>query len=295
MLSNLRQQAPDYLALIRFNRPIGTYLLLWPALWALWIAAEGIPDPKILVIFCLGTFLMRSAGYVINDFADRHIDGHVKRTAQRPMVTGRISSRQAISFFGILCLLAFILVLFTNSLTVLLSIAAVALATCYPFMKRYTHMPQLVLGLAFSMAIPMAFAAQTGELPRHLWLLYIGTVLWTLVYDTFYAMVDRDDDLKIGVKSTAILFGEDDKAITGLLQLCVIFIFILVGQQFKLGGFYYISLALAAVFFVYQQRLIKHRDRDNCFKAFLNNNWVGMIIFIGIALHYAAPTLLAVG
>ena len=295
MLSNLRQQAPDYLALIRFNRPIGTYLLLWPALWALWIAAEGIPDPKILVIFCLGTFLMRSAGCVINDFADRHIDGHVKRTAQRPMVTGRISSRQAISFFGILCLLAFILVLFTNSLTVLLSIAAVALATCYPFMKRYTHMPQLVLGLAFSMAIPMAFAAQTGELPRHLWLLYIGTVLWTLVYDTFYAMVDRDDDLKIGVKSTAILFGEDDKAITGLLQLCVIFIFILVGQQFKLGGFYYISLALAAVFFVYQQRLIKHRDRDNCFKAFLNNNWVGMIIFIGIALHYAAPTLLAVG
>ena len=295
MLSNLRQQAPDYLALISFNRPIGTYLLLWPALWALWIAAEGIPDPKILVIFCLGTFLMRSAGCVINDFADRHIDGHVKRTAQRPMVTGRISNRQAISFFAILCLLAFILVLFTNSLTVLLSIAAVALATCYPFMKRYTHMPQLVLGLAFSMAIPMAFAAQTGELPRHLWLLYIGTVLWTLVYDTFYAMVDRDDDLKIGVKSTAILFGEDDKAITGLLQLCVIFIFILVGQQFKLGVFYYISLALAAVFFVYQQRLIKHRDRDNCFKAFLNNNWVGMIIFIGIALHYAAPTLLAIG
>lgn len=295
MISSLRQQFPDYLALIRFDRPIGTYLLLWPTLWALWLAAEGVPDLKLLAIFCLGTFLMRSAGCVINDFADRNIDAHVKRTSQRPMAAGRINSKQALSFFGLLCVLAFILVLFTNQLTILLSFVALALAACYPFMKRYTHMPQLVLGMAFSMGIPMAFTAQTGELPRNLWLFYIGAVIWTLVYDTFYAMVDRDDDIKIGLKSTAILFGDDDKAICGLLQLCVIFILALAGQQFKLGPFFYLSLAAAAGFFIYQQRLIRDRERDPCFKAFLNNNWVGMIIFIGIAAHYATPFIASLG
>lgn len=292
-LAQLRSHAPDYLALIRFNKPVGTYLLLWPTLWALWLAAQGIPDLKLLIIFCLGTFLMRSAGCIINDYADRHIDGHVKRTAQRPMATGRISSKQALGFFVLLCLLSFVLVLFTNTLTIQLSFAALALASCYPFMKRYTHMPQLVLGMAFAMSIPMSFAAQTNSLPAILWLVYIAAVLWTIVYDTFYAMVDRDDDLKIGVKSTAILFGEDDKTITAILQACVIFTLCLVGQQFKLGAYFYLSLIIAAGFFIYQQQLIKLRERDNCFKAFLNNNWVGMVIFIGIALDYALPPLFA--
>ena len=292
-LAQLRSHAPDYLALIRFNKPVGTYLLLWPTLWALWLAAQGIPDLKLLIIFCLGTFLMRSAGCIINDYADRHIDGHVKRTAQRPMTTGRISSKQALGFFVLLCLLSFVLVLFTNTLTIQLSFAALALASCYPFMKRYTHMPQLVLGMAFAMSIPMAFAAQTNSLPAILWLVYIAAVLWTIVYDTFYAMVDRDDDLKIGVKSTAILFGEDDKTITAILQACVIFTLCLVGQQFTLGAYFYLSLIIAAGFFIYQQQLIKLRERDNCFKAFLNNNWVGMVIFIGIALDYALPPLFA--
>lgn len=284
MISQLRQQLPDYLALIRFDRPIGTYLLLWPTLWALWLAADGLPDIKLLVIFILGTFLMRSAGCVINDYADRHIDGHVQRTAGRPLATGALSSKQAIGFFILLCSLAFILVLFTNWLTLLLSVVAVVLASIYPFMKRHTHLPQLILGLAFSMSIPMAFAAQTGELPRQLWLLYIANVLWTLCYDTFYAMVDREDDIKIGVKSTAILFGDDDKAITGLLQLMVLFILLLVAKPFELGLFYYLSLAASAGLFIYQQRLISERQRDPCFKAFLNNNWVGMAIFIGILL-----------
>ncbi|MCR8922022.1 4-hydroxybenzoate octaprenyltransferase [Dasania sp. GY-MA-18] len=292
-LAQLRSHAPDYLALIRFNKPVGTYLLLWPTLWALWLAAQGIPDLKLLIIFCLGTFLMRSAGCIINDYADRHIDGHVKRTAQRPMATGRISSKQALGFFVLLCLLSFVLVLFTNTLTIQLSFAALALASCYPFMKRYTHMPQLVLGMAFAMSIPMAFAAQTNSLPAILWLVYIAAVLWTIVYDTFYAMVDRDDDLRIGVKSTAILFGEDDKTITAILQACVIFTLCLVGQQFKLGAYFYLSLIIAAGFFIYQQQLIKLRERNNCFKAFLNNNWVGMAIFIGIALDYALPPLFA--
>lgn len=284
MISQLRQQLPDYLALIRFDKPIGTYLLLWPTLWALWLAADGVPDIKLLVIFILGTFLMRSAGCVINDYADRHIDGHVQRTAGRPLTTGALSSKQAISCFILLCSLAFILVLFTNWLTLLLSVVAVLLASIYPFMKRHTHLPQLVLGLAFSMSIPMAFAAQTGELPRQLWLLYIANVLWTLCYDTFYAMVDREDDIKIGVKSTAILFGDDDKAITGLLQLMVLFIFLLAAKPFELGLFYYLSLAVSAGLFIYQQRLISQRQKAHCFKAFLNNNWVGMAIFIGILL-----------
>lgn len=277
---------PDYLALIRFDRPIGSYLLLWPTLWALWIAAEGLPDLKLLIIFILGTFLMRSAGCAINDFADRKIDGQVKRTSARPLVSGRLSAREALVFCGLLCLLAFILVLFTNTKTIMLSFVAVALAGCYPFMKRYTHLPQLVLGAAFSWGIPMAFAAQTNSLPIDLWLIYVAVVLWTVVYDTFYAMVDRDDDISIGVKSTAILFGRHDRLITTLLQLGVIVIFLLVGQRFALGVFYFIAVAAAALLFVYQQWLIRQRQRENCFKAFLNNHWVGAIIFAGIFLHY---------
>lgn len=283
----LLNKTPDYLALIRFDRPIGTYLLLWPTLWALWIAAEGLPDAKLLVIFIVGTFLMRSAGCAINDFADRHIDAHVKRTAHRPIATGRISSKEALVFTAVLCSLAFVLVLFTNLKTIVLSFAAVALAACYPFMKRYTHLPQVVLGAAFSWGIPMAFAAQQNALPKELWLLYVAVLLWTVAYDTFYAMVDRDDDIQIGVKSTAILFGQYDRLITGLLQIIVIALLVEVGRAFGLAYWYFLSLIVTALLFVYQQYLIRHRDRDNCFKAFLNNHWAGGIIFCGIALSYS--------
>lgn len=288
MLKHLQAHYKDYLALIRFDRPIGTYLLLWPTLWALWLASEGLPDIKLLVIFSLGTFLMRSAGCVINDFADRKLDGHVKRTENRPLAAGRLTAKQALWFFTALCALAFVLVLFTNLLTIALSFVAVLLASIYPFMKRYTHLPQLVLGAAFSFSIPMAFAATVNELPKGLWLFYLASCLWIVVYDTFYAMVDRDDDIKMGAKSTAILFAEDDKRITAVLQLCTLFILLLAGNSFGLGYWYYASLMVSAGLFAYQQRLIKDRLRDPCFKAFLNNNWVGMTIFIGIALHYAS-------
>lgn len=282
----LRAQLPHYLALMRVSRPIGTYLVLWPTLWALWIAAEGFPDWHLLLIFCLGTFLMRSAGCVINDYADRDIDAHVRRTTERPFAQGKVTEKEALMLFASLCLISFVLVLFTNGLTILLSFGAVALAACYPFMKRYTHLPQLVLGAAFAWGIPMAFAAQTDSLPPALWLMYMAVLLWTVTYDTFYAMVDRDDDLKIGVKSTAILFGDDDKTITAMLQLCVLVILVLVGVQFSLSFIYYAGLMAAAGLFVYQQQLIKYRDRDQCFKAFLNNNWVGAVIFVGIVCHY---------
>jgi 4-hydroxybenzoate polyprenyltransferase len=229
---------------------------------------------------------MRSAGCVINDFADRHIDGHVKRTTGRPLVTGRISAKQALIFCLTLCLSAFALVLFTNQKTILLSLVAVALAACYPFMKRHTHLPQVILGAAFAWSIPMAFAAQQNQLPQQLWLIYIAVVLWTIVYDTFYAMVDRDDDIKIGVKSTAILFADDDRFITGLLQASVIMVLLMAGKQFELGYFYYAALAGATTLFIYQQYLIRHRNREQCFKAFLNNHWVGLIVFVGIVLDY---------
>lgn len=285
-LQLLRRQMPHYLALMRVNRPIGTYLVLWPTLWALFLAAEGLPDWHLLLIFCLGTFLMRSAGCVINDYADRKVDAHVTRTKERPFATGAVSEKEALLLFVLLCLLAFVLVLFTNQLTVLLSFGAVALAACYPFMKRYTHLPQVVLGAAFAWSIPMAFAAQRGELPVTLWLIYIAVVLWTIAYDTFYAMVDREDDLKIGVKSTAILFGDDDRAITGMLQATVILIMVLVGKQFDMSFIYYASLMAASGLFIYQQQLIRYRRREDCFAAFLNNHYVGMVICAGIVLHY---------
>lgn len=283
---DLRERLPHYLKLMRVDRPIGTYLVLWPTLWALWLAAGGFPDWDILLIFVLGVFLMRAAGCVINDFADRRIDAHVRRTRERPFATGAVTEREALILFALLCLIAFGLVLLTNRLTVLLSLGAVVLAAVYPFTKRYTHFPQIVLGAAFAWAIPMAFAAQTGALPPTLWLLYIAVLLWTTAYDTYYAMVDRDDDLKIGVKSTAVLFGEDDRAIVGLLQGSVIFVLVLAGVQFKLGFLYYVGLAAAAALFVHQQRLTRERQREQCFRAFLNNNYVGMAIFGGIFFHY---------
>nr|WP_255771903.1 4-hydroxybenzoate octaprenyltransferase [Microbulbifer guangxiensis] len=275
-----------YWQLARLDRPIGSLLLLWPTWWALWLAAGGWPGLHLFAVFTLGVLLMRAAGCAINDFADRNIDGHVKRTAARPLATGQATPKGALMLFAGLCLLAFLLVLTTNRLTVLLSLPAVALAFCYPFAKRYTHLPQVVLGAAFSMGIPMAFAAATGEVPPVAWLLYTANLLWTVAYDTFYAMVDRDDDLKIGVKSTAVLFGDMDRAMTACLQGMVLFALLLAGQRFELGSMYFLGLTAAAGLFAYQQWLIRNREREACFRAFLNNNWVGAVVFAGIAMHY---------
>ncbi len=271
---------------MRIDKLIGAYLLLWPAYWALWIAAEGVPAYSTLFIFTLGVFLTRSAGCVINDYADRKIDGHVKRTALRPIPAGVVTAKEALILFAVLMLLAFLLVLFTNIETIILSVGGLILAACYPFMKRYTHLPQVVLGAAFAWSIPMAFAAVTETVPLYAWLIYIATVLWTIAYDTMYAMVDKDDDLRIGVKSTAILFGDADKVIIGVLQCSTLITLALVGKQVNLGWLYYLGLIAAAAFFVYQQYLIRHRDRDLCFSAFLNNHYAGLMVFIGVAGHY---------
>ena len=275
------------LQLIRIDRPIGTLLLLWPTLWALWIAADGVPDWDLLLIFTVGTVLMRSAGCIVNDLADRHWDGDVVRTRGRPLVTGAVTVGEARLFFIALLIAAFTLVLFTNALTVKLSFAAVALASTYPFMKRYTNLPQIALGAAFSWGIPMAFAAQTGELPAALWLIYAANLFWTMAYDTKYAMVDRDDDLAVGIKSSAILFGKHDRLIIGMLQLLFLGLMVATGLHFELGVFYYLGLATAAVLCAYHQYLIYDRDPEACFKAFLHNNWVGAVIFIGLALDFA--------
>lgn len=287
-----RAKTNPYIRLMRLNKPIGIYLVLWPTLWALWLASEGVPSWDVLIIFVIGVVLMRSAGCVINDYADRKVDGKVKRTIDRPLVTGELSDKQALLLFGGLVLLAFIAVLLTNKLTILLSFGALALAACYPFMKRYTHLPQVVLGAAFAWSVPMAFAAVLDSVPTSTWLVYTVVVMWTVAYDTFYAMVDRDDDLKIGVKSTAILFGEQDRVITGAIQFTVIFALGMVGTRFQLGVIFNASVLVAAILFVYQQWLISTRDRERCFKAFLNNNWVGLVIFLGIALDYALGTQL---
>lgn len=276
----------DFLQLMRLDRPIGTWLLMWPTLWALWIAAEGVPGRNVLLIFIAGVYVMRAAGCVVNDYADRHFDGHVKRTKHRPLATGRISETEAQLLFAGLVAAAFILVLLTNGFTVLLSIGGLALAFIYPFMKRYTHFPQVVLGAAFSWAIPMAFGAVLGSVPLEAWLLFFANVLWTVAYDTQYAMVDRDDDLKIGIKSTAVLFGDADRLIIGLLQFATLSLLAWVGQRVGLGGFFWLGLVAMAATFAHQQRLIAHRERDGCFQAFLNNYWSGLLIFAGIALSW---------
>ncbi|WP_386081223.1 4-hydroxybenzoate octaprenyltransferase [Vreelandella sp. F11] len=276
----------DFLQLMRLNRPIGTWLLMWPTLWALWVAAEGVPGRNVLLIFVAGVYVMRAAGCVVNDYADRHFDGHVKRTKNRPLATGRISETEAQLLFIALVAAAFILVLLTNWFTVLLSLGGVLLATIYPFMKRYTHFPQLVLGAAFSWAIPMAFGAVLGYLPLEAWLLFCANVCWTVAYDTQYAMVDRDDDLKIGIKSTAVLFGNADRLIIGLLQLATLGLLAWVGWRVGLGGFFWLGLAAMAATFLHQQCLIRHQERDACFQAFLNNHWSGLLIFAGIALSW---------
>ncbi len=277
-------RVPDFLQLMRLNRPIGTWLLMWPTLWALWVAAEGIPGRDVLLIFIAGVYLMRAAGCVINDYADRHFDGHVKRTRNRPLATGRISEGEAQALFLILVMAAFVLVWFTNLFTVMLSLVGVVLAFIYPFMKRYTHLPQLFLGAAFSWAIPMAFGAVLGQVPIEAWLLFAANIAWTMAYDTQYAMVDRDDDLKIGVKSTAVLFGRADRLMIGLLQGLTLLLLAWAGLRLGLGGFFWLGLAAMAATFVHQQFLIRHRERDPCFQAFLNNHWSGLLVFAGIAL-----------
>ncbi len=276
----------EYLRLMRLDRPIGIFLLLWPTLWGLWVAAEGVPDPDVLAIFVLGVILMRSAGCVINDFADRNLDGHVERTRERPLAAGRVRPGEALGLFAVLCVSAFVLVLFTNLYTILLSLGAVGLAVIYPFMKRYTYLPQVVLGAAFAWAIPMGFAAQTGSVAPIAWLIYTATVVWTVAYDTMYAMVDRDDDLRVGIRSTAILFGDADRIMVALLQATTLFCLVLVGGRLGLSQPYYMSLWVAGGFFLYQQWLIRRRRRDGCFQAFLNNNWVGLTVFLGLFLHY---------
>ena len=281
-----KEKAYHYALLMRMNRPIGVYLLLWPTVWALWIAGEGNPDTGVTLVFVLGVVLMRSAGCVINDYADRDFDPHVSRTRNRPIAAGHVKPREALLLFVMLCLAAFTLVLTMNWLTVGLSVGGVLLAAIYPFMKRYTYLPQVFLGLAFGWAIPMAFAAQTGEVPVIAWLLLTATVLWATAYDSMYAMVDVEDDLKIGVKSTAILFGEADKIIIGSMQVLFLITMVIVGNRLELGQYYFGSLLVAALLVVYQQFLIRHRDPEGCFKAFLNNHWFGAVIFVGLVLHY---------
>jgi len=285
-LSLIRERLEQYYYLVRLDRPIGTLLLLWPTLWALWIASHGKPDPLVLFVFVVGTVLMRSAGCAMNDFADRNFDAHVQRTHQRPLAAGKVSPTEAIFVFCVLTLVSFALVLLLNRLTIYLSIGGAALAAVYPFSKRYTHLPQVVLGMTFAWAIPMAFAAQTNSLPKEAWLIYVITVVWAVIYDTMYAMVDRDDDLKIGVKSTAILFGEADKVILFILQLMMFAGLYLLGKQAGLGNAYHLGMGVAAVLALYQQFLIRQREPAKCFRAFLNNNWLGMALFIGILLDY---------
>jgi len=286
--ARIKDRLRQYALLMRLDRPIGILLLLWPTLWALWIAAQGVPDIAILLIFVAGVVLMRSAGCVINDVADRRFDPLVARTRERPVAAGRVSPREAMVLFGLLCLLAFGLVLLLNRLTLWLSFAALALAVIYPLTKRVTHLPQLVLGAAFSMAIPMAFAAQTGAVPKVAWLLYVINLLWTVAYDTEYAMVDREDDLRAGVKSTAILFGAADRLVIGLLQLLVLAGLSLLAGPAGLGAYYGLGLLVAAGFALYQQYLLLEPKRETYFQAFLNNNWLGMAVFAGIALDYLA-------
>jgi len=281
-----RGRLRQYLLLMRLDRPIGSLLLLWPTLWALWLAGRGHPDTLVVTVFVLGVVVMRSAGCVINDYADRHLDPHVARTRHRPMASGQVSEREALALFGVLCLVAFALVLLMNGLTILMSLGGLALAAIYPFMKRYTHLPQVVLGAAFGWAVPMAYAAETGTVPPTGWLLFMATVLWTTAYDTIYAMVDRPDDLRSGVKSTAILFGEADRHLIALIQGLFFTVMVIIGRRLDLGPYYYAGLAAALLLAFYQMTLIWRREPPRCFKAFLNNNWFGAAIFVGLVANY---------
>ena len=280
-----------YIALTRLNRPIGILLLLWPTLWALWIAAEGRPDTAILVVFVLGTILMRSAGCALNDYADRDFDAHVKRTADRPLAAKKISTAEALSIAAVLSIMALVLVVsFLNRLTLYLSFAALFLAASYPFTKRFFVLPQAYLGIAFGFGIPMAFAAQTGAVPALAWWLLAANMFWTIAYDTEYAMVDRDDDVKIGIKTTAILFGKHDVEIVMLCYFVMLAILTGIGKVIGLGWPYFAGLVFACGIALFHYTLIRKRDRDQCFRAFLHNNWLGFSVFCGVMLDYALRT-----
>jgi len=281
-----RERLGQYWKLVRGDRPIGVLLLLWPTWWALWLAAGGVPDPWTLFVFTAGVWLTRSAGCVINDYADRWLDPRVERTRDRPLATGAVSGREALAVFAALMLVAFALVLTLNLLTILLSFVGLFLAATYPYLKRYTYLPQVYLGMAFGWGIPMAFAAVQGEVPALGWLLYCANILWSTAYDTWYAMVDREDDIRAGSKSTAILFGDLDLVAQGVLYALVLVALALVGRQAGLGMAYWVALGVAAVLVVQEFVMARHRERGPCFRAFLHNNWVGAAIFAGIAAHY---------
>ena len=284
-LSNTR--LIHFIHLPRLHKPVGTILLLWPALWGLWLAAGGVPDLAVLAIFIAGAFVMRAAGCAINDYADRHIDAHVARTSYRPLATGQVKPWEALAVFVALSLLGFGLVLLTNTLTVVLACIGAVIIAIYPFMKRYTHLPQLVLGLAWGWSIPMAFAAQSNSLPWQLWPLVLAVIAWTVVFDTFYAMVDRDDDIRIGVKSTAVLFGRHDLTIIAALQLVTVLLLAASGLLFARGLAYFTGVAVVALLFAYQLLSTRRRDRDACFRAFMHNRWVGVVVFVALVLDYA--------
>jgi len=275
-----------YARLIRLEKPIGAYLLLWPTLWALAVAAEGSPDGWVLFVFVCGVFLMRSAGCAINDYADRDIDLHVARTRERPLTSGKIAPKEALAVFAVLGVIAFLLVLSLNRFTIQLSFVGIVLAASYPYMKRFHYLPQVHLGAAFGWAVPMAFAAQTETIPKQGWLLFVGALLWAVAYDTIYSMVDREDDLKLGVKSTAILFGDYDRGMIALFQLLFLLALVLVGIDLQFSGVYYLGLGAAALLLGYEQFLIADRVPAHCFAAFLHNHWVGAVVFAGIMGHY---------
>jgi 4-hydroxybenzoate polyprenyltransferase len=275
-----------YAQLIRFEKPIGFYLLLWPTLWALAVAGEGSPDGWILFVFVVGSFLMRSAGCAINDYADRDIDQHVARTRERPLTSGKIAPGEALAVFAVLALIAFLLVLSLNRFTIMLSLGGVLLAASYPFMKRYHYLPQVHLGAAFGWAVPMAFAALTGEVPKEAWLLYVASLVWTVAYDSMYSMVDREDDLKLGVKSTAILFGDYDRVMIAVFQLLFLLALVLVGIDLEFTGIYYLGLGVATLLMAYEQFLVADRVPAHYFSAFLHNHWIGAAVFAGIMGHY---------
>ncbi len=283
-------QLRNYVQLMRLDKPIGVWLLLWPTLWALWIAGKGHPDAGVFLVFIVGVIVMRSAGCVLNDFADRNIDPYVERTRTRPIASGAVAPMEAITLFVALALVAIGLAAMLNRPAQVLAIIAAGLTVVYPFIKRFVSIPQFVLGAAFGWAVPMAFAAQTGEAPQIAWLVFGTALIWAVIYDTFYAMVDREDDLKVGVKSTAILFGDADLFVIGGLQLLMLTALVFIGNMAELGIWYFGAIGVAAIIMAYHQWLARDRKPSACFQVFLHNHYIGMIIFIGIVLHYTFAT-----
>ena len=283
---HLARQLGNYARLMRMDKPVGYWLLLWPTLWALWLAGEGHPDPGLFVVFVFGVFIMRSAGCVLNDYVDRNIDPFVERTRTRPIASGEVAPAEALTLFAALCLIAIGLASMLNQPARLLAVIAAGLVIVYPFIKRWVSVPQFFLGAAFGWAVPMAFAAQTGETPQLAWLVFGAALIWAVIYDTFYAMVDREDDRRIGVKSTALLFGDMDLVVIAGLQLLMIVDLVFIGIRAELGFWYYLSVGISACMMLYHQWLARNRDRAGCFAAFVSNHWIGLVVFVGIILHY---------